>query len=76
MLLGGVTQLDTMEAAHAEGFEFIALGRALIRDPDLVLRMQAGTMPESRSDPCSQCAAEMEPPTGTRCVHWPGATSP
>ena len=36
MLLGGVTRLDTMERALDEGFEFVAMGRALIRDPDLV----------------------------------------
>jgi 2,4-dienoyl-CoA reductase-like NADH-dependent reductase (Old Yellow Enzyme family) len=41
MLLGGLTRLDTLERALAEGFEFVALGRALIADPDLVLRMQA-----------------------------------
>ncbi len=76
MLLGGVNRLDTMEAAQLEGFEFIALGRALIRDPDLVLRMQAGTMQGSRCDHCNKCVAEMELPTGTRCVHWPPEFSP
>jgi 2,4-dienoyl-CoA reductase-like NADH-dependent reductase (Old Yellow Enzyme family) len=30
MLLGGLTRLDTLERALAEGFEFVALGRALL----------------------------------------------
>jgi 2,4-dienoyl-CoA reductase-like NADH-dependent reductase (Old Yellow Enzyme family) len=67
MLLGGVTRLDTMERALAEGFEFVALGRALIRDPDLVRRMQAGELSASRCIPCNRCVVEMER-GGTRCV--------
>ncbi len=67
MLLGGVTQLETMEAALAEGFEFVAMGRGLIRDPDLVARMRAGELAGSRCIPCNQCMVEMER-GGTRCV--------
>ena len=71
VLLGGVNRLDTMRAALAEGFDFIAMGRALIRDPDLVLRLQRGEATGSRCDHCNKCVAEMERPSGTRCVHWP-----
>jgi 2,4-dienoyl-CoA reductase-like NADH-dependent reductase (Old Yellow Enzyme family) len=67
MLLGGVTRLDTMERALAEGFQFIAMGRGLIRDPDLVRRMQAGELTASRCIPCNRCVVEMER-GGTRCV--------
>jgi 2,4-dienoyl-CoA reductase-like NADH-dependent reductase (Old Yellow Enzyme family) len=67
MLLGGVTRLETMERAVAEGFDFIALGRALIRDPDLVRRLQSGELTASRCVPCNQCVVEMEL-GGTRCV--------
>ena len=67
MLLGGVTRLDTMEKALGEGFEFLALGRALIRDPDLVNRMRAGELAASRCVPCNLCMVEMER-GGTRCV--------
>lgn len=67
MLLGGVTRLATMQQALAEGFDFVALGRALIRDPDLVRRMQAGELHGSRCVPCNQCVVEMER-GGTRCV--------
>jgi 2,4-dienoyl-CoA reductase-like NADH-dependent reductase (Old Yellow Enzyme family) len=67
MLLGGVTRLDTMESALAEGFPFFAMGRALIRDPDLVHRMMAGELDASRCEPCNQCMIQMER-GGTRCV--------
>ncbi len=67
MLLGGVTRLETMEHAVAEGFDFVAMGRALIRDPDLVRRMQAGETTASRCIPCNRCVIEMER-NGTRCV--------
>ena len=67
MLLGGVTRLETMERALGEGFDFLALGRALIRDPDLVERMRAGELDAARCVPCNQCMVEMER-GGTRCV--------
>ena len=67
MLLGGVTRLDTMERALAEGFDFVAMGRGLIRDPDLVKRMHAGELAGSRCIPCNRCVVEMER-GGTRCV--------
>ena len=67
MLLGGVNRLDTMERAIGEGFELLAMGRALIRDPDLARRMQAGELTASRCIPCNQCVVEMER-GGTRCV--------
>jgi 2,4-dienoyl-CoA reductase-like NADH-dependent reductase (Old Yellow Enzyme family) len=70
MLLGGVTRLETMERAIAEGFAFVALGRALIRDPDLVQRMRAGELAGSRCVPCNRCVVEMER-GGTRCIYRP-----
>jgi 2,4-dienoyl-CoA reductase-like NADH-dependent reductase (Old Yellow Enzyme family) len=68
MLLGGVTTLDTMNAAIAEGFDFVALGRALICEPDLVERMRSGTQTRSACTHCNQCIAEMEREEGVRCV--------
>jgi 2,4-dienoyl-CoA reductase-like NADH-dependent reductase (Old Yellow Enzyme family) len=74
MLLGGVTRLDTMQRALAEGFDFIAMGRGLIRDPDLVLRMRSGELAGSRCIPCNRCVVEMER-GGTRCVMRPGGSA-
>jgi 2,4-dienoyl-CoA reductase-like NADH-dependent reductase (Old Yellow Enzyme family) len=67
MLLGGVTRLDTMERALAEGFDLLALGRALLRDPDLPRRLASGELTGGRCVPCNQCVVEMER-GGTRCV--------
>jgi 2,4-dienoyl-CoA reductase-like NADH-dependent reductase (Old Yellow Enzyme family) len=57
MLLGGVNHQTTMEAALAEGFELLALGRALIRQPDLVQRIAAGTYDGSLCTHCNRCVA-------------------
>jgi 2,4-dienoyl-CoA reductase-like NADH-dependent reductase (Old Yellow Enzyme family) len=71
ILLGGLNRRDTLEAAVAEGFAAVALGRALIRDPDLVLRMQRGELDAGRCSHCNRCIVEMER-GGTRCVERPG----
>jgi 2,4-dienoyl-CoA reductase-like NADH-dependent reductase (Old Yellow Enzyme family) len=67
MLLGGVTKLETMDRAVEEGFDFVAIGRALICEPDLVQRMQAGLATTSLCTPCNRCIVEMDK-GGTRCV--------
>ena len=40
ILLGGITELATVELALAEGFAFVAMARALLREPDLPNRMR------------------------------------
>jgi len=66
ILLGGINRLDTMESALAEGFEFVALARALLRDPDLVAQLAAGTRTEGRCIHCNKCLPTIY--SGTRCV--------
>jgi 2,4-dienoyl-CoA reductase-like NADH-dependent reductase (Old Yellow Enzyme family) len=66
ILLGGINRLDTVTDALAEGFEFVALGRALLREPDLVARWQAGRTGESLCIHCNKCMATIY--RGTRCV--------
>ena len=39
VLLGGITGKATMDLAMAEGFQFVAVARALLREPDLVNRI-------------------------------------
>ena len=41
ILLGGITNRETMDLAMAEGFDFVAMGRALLAEPDLINRIQA-----------------------------------
>ena len=66
ILLGGITRLDTIEAALAEGFDFVAMARALLREPDLVGRMEAGAAAESLCIHCNKCMPTIY--SGTRCV--------
>jgi 2,4-dienoyl-CoA reductase-like NADH-dependent reductase (Old Yellow Enzyme family) len=67
VLLGGVRSVDQIRSAMAEGFGFVALGRPLIHDPDLVRRMASGEITRSGCVPCNRCIAEMDA-GGVRCV--------
>jgi 2,4-dienoyl-CoA reductase-like NADH-dependent reductase (Old Yellow Enzyme family) len=42
VLLGGINRLATIENALNEGFAFVQIGRALLREPELLLEMQSG----------------------------------
>ena len=66
VLLGGVTRLDTAERALDEGFSFVAMARALLRQPDLVAQMEAGQSRESLCIHCNRCMPTIY--RGTRCV--------
>jgi 2,4-dienoyl-CoA reductase-like NADH-dependent reductase (Old Yellow Enzyme family) len=66
ILLGGINRLDTVTAALAEGFDFVAIGRALLREPDLISRWQGGETHESLCIHCNKCMATIY--RGTRCV--------
>lgn len=71
VLLGGLTALDHLERARREGFELMAMARALIHDPGLINRYQAGMALESGCVPCNLCVAEMDREGGVRCVRVP-----
>jgi 2,4-dienoyl-CoA reductase-like NADH-dependent reductase (Old Yellow Enzyme family) len=66
ILLGGITERSTVDAALAEGFAFVAMARALLREPDLPARMQAGTATSSLCIHCNKCMPTIY--SGTRCV--------
>jgi 2,4-dienoyl-CoA reductase-like NADH-dependent reductase (Old Yellow Enzyme family) len=66
VLLGGINAADTIRRAMAEGFDYVAMGRALLRDPDLVSRFQAGTSAAGTCIHCNKCMASIY--SGTRCV--------
>jgi 2,4-dienoyl-CoA reductase-like NADH-dependent reductase (Old Yellow Enzyme family) len=67
MLLGGVSARETVDQAMDDGFEFVAMARALLREPDFVQRMQADAGAESLCVHCNKCLPEMDR-AGTRCV--------
>ena len=71
ILLGGISRLETAESAIAEGFDFVALGRALLREPGLVQRWQAGEKGEALCVHCNKCIPTIY--QGTHCVLAPDA---
>lgn len=67
ILLGGITNRTTMDLAMAEGFEFVAMARALLAEPDLVDRIAAeGSQVRSACTHCNQCMATIY--RRTHCV--------
>jgi 2,4-dienoyl-CoA reductase-like NADH-dependent reductase (Old Yellow Enzyme family) len=58
--VGGVLSLDNMERAVREGFEFVQIGRATIRDPHFVRKVERGEVRESDCDHCNRCIAAMD----------------
>ncbi len=66
ILLGGITRRETMELAMSEGFEFVAMARALLREPDLVNRMRDGSADQGLCIHCNRCMPTIY--SGTRCV--------
>jgi 2,4-dienoyl-CoA reductase-like NADH-dependent reductase (Old Yellow Enzyme family) len=66
ILLGGINRLDTIQSALDEGFSFVAMARALLREPDLVNKMVAGTRDASLCVHCNKCMPTIY--RGTRCV--------
>lgn len=66
ILLGGINRLDTVEGALAEGFEFVAMARALLRDPFLVNRFREHSATEGLCIHCMKCMPTVY--SGTHCV--------
>lgn len=67
ILLGGINRLDTVEeAVGPEGFQFVAMARALLRDPGLPNKLAAGTATAGLCVHCNKCMPTIY--TGTRCV--------
>jgi len=56
----------SIHQAMAEGFDFVAMGRALIRDPALVGKLQDGTATRGSCIHCNKCMVSIY--SGTRCV--------
>jgi 2,4-dienoyl-CoA reductase-like NADH-dependent reductase (Old Yellow Enzyme family) len=65
MQLGGINTRATMEQAMADGFDFVAMGRALLREPDLVNRLASGAAAEGVCIHCNRCMPTIY--SGTRC---------
>lgn len=73
VMLGGINTRATIDRAMADGFEFVAMARALLREPDLVNRMAAGEADAGVCSHCNQCMARAAATSDridnrTRCV--------
>jgi 2,4-dienoyl-CoA reductase-like NADH-dependent reductase (Old Yellow Enzyme family) len=66
VLLGGIGSRGTIHHAMREGFEFVAMGRALLREPDLVNRLASGDRADSLCIHCNKCMPTIS--RGTHCV--------
>ncbi|MBD0323914.1 MAG: NADH:flavin oxidoreductase, partial [Aldersonia sp.] len=66
ILLGGITDRTGMDTAMAEGFEFVAMGRALLKEPDLINRIAANPETKSTCTHCNRCMPTIY--TRTHCV--------
>lgn len=66
ILLGGINRLETIEHAVDLGFPLVAMARALLREPDLVQKMQKGESTEALCIHCNKCMPTIY--RGTHCV--------
>jgi 2,4-dienoyl-CoA reductase-like NADH-dependent reductase (Old Yellow Enzyme family) len=66
VLLGGVSSGAALDRAMAEGFELVEMGRALLREPDLLQWVQADRAAVGTCTHCNRCMPTNY--TGTRCV--------
>ncbi|HJC60215.1 MAG TPA: NADH:flavin oxidoreductase [Candidatus Dietzia intestinigallinarum] len=69
ILLGGINSHAHMQTGLDEGFDFVAMGRALLREPDLVSRIQARPGVAGRCDHNNQCMFTVY--GTTHCIYEP-----
>lgn len=65
--LGGVDSSAGINEILDSGFEFIALARPVIHDPDFLLKLKSGEIEKSECTRCNECIVEMDR-GGVRCV--------
>ena len=65
--LGGVDSRKGIGEILDAGFEFIAIARALIHDPDFLLKLKDGSIERTECNRCNQCVVEMDR-DGVKCV--------
>ena len=74
ILLGGINNLSTVQLALDEGFDFVAIGRALLREPDLVKRWEEGNDANGACIHCNKCMPSIY--QGTHCWIVPEENRP
>lgn len=74
--IGGVQSRQGVGHAMDDGFDAIALGRALIYDPNFVNGLHSGAIEASGCTACNRCVTMMYTPGGTSCVLTKDAPAP
>lgn len=69
VLLGGITNKQAMDQAMSEGFQYVAMARELLRQPNLVNRLHEDPNTGSLCIHCNKCMAAIY--GGTHCVLAP-----
>jgi len=65
--IGGCTDVASIETVMREGFDFIQLGRPLIKDPNFVKNAMADRNYRNGCIHCNRCASLIEAPGGIYC---------
>jgi 2,4-dienoyl-CoA reductase-like NADH-dependent reductase (Old Yellow Enzyme family) len=65
--LGGVDSRAGIQEILEAGFDFIAIARALIHDPEFLLKIRDGQIQRSECTRCNRCVVEMDR-EGVKCV--------
>ncbi|MFT4519413.1 MAG: 2,4-dienoyl-CoA reductase-like NADH-dependent reductase (Old Yellow Enzyme family) [Halioglobus sp.] len=65
--IGGCTDVESIEKVMQQGFDFIQLGRPLIKDPAFVNNAMADRNYKNGCIHCNRCASLIEAPGGVYC---------
>jgi 2,4-dienoyl-CoA reductase-like NADH-dependent reductase (Old Yellow Enzyme family) len=65
--VGGLTSRESIDLALSQGFEFVALARALVHDPAFLNKLKSGEVVRSGCDQSNYCIAVMY--TGEMACH-------
>lgn len=65
--LGGISSRAGIQEVLDAGFDFIAIARALIHDPNFLLKLRDGSIDRTACDRCNKCVVEMDR-DGVKCV--------
>jgi 2,4-dienoyl-CoA reductase-like NADH-dependent reductase (Old Yellow Enzyme family) len=65
--IGGCSTLESIETVLGAGFDFVQLGRPLIKDPAFVRHAMADPAYENGCTHCNRCVGLIDHPDGIRC---------
>jgi 2,4-dienoyl-CoA reductase-like NADH-dependent reductase (Old Yellow Enzyme family) len=58
--IGGAVSAIDLQTLMDDGFSFVQVGRATIRDPDFPKKLASGEILQSDCDACNRCVAAMD----------------